>query len=76
MDQVFPHANVVAGVLVLIVGFGFHFIGQLYWIAMQQIDFKLSGSTFLGDPVNFKSLSLSKIVNVINHRSEFINCRH
>ena len=29
-DQVFPAANVVAGVLVLVVGFGFHFLGQLY----------------------------------------------
>lgn len=29
MDQIFPGANVVAGVLVLIVGFGFHFGGQL-----------------------------------------------
>ena len=25
----FPYANVVAGILVLIVGFGFHFVGQL-----------------------------------------------
>jgi hypothetical protein len=29
MDQVFPYANIVAGVCVLIVGFGFHWIGQL-----------------------------------------------
>ena len=29
MDQVFPYANVVAGVLVLVIGFGFHWIGQL-----------------------------------------------
>ncbi len=29
MEQIFPGANVVAGVLVLIVGFGFHFGGQL-----------------------------------------------
>ena len=29
MNQVFPYANVVAGVLVLIVGFVFHWIGQL-----------------------------------------------
>ncbi len=28
MDQVFPYANVVAGVLVLLVGFIFHWIGQ------------------------------------------------
>ena len=29
MDQIFPGANIVAGVLVLIVGFGLHFGGQL-----------------------------------------------
>ncbi len=29
MDQIVPGANIVAGVLVLIVGFGFHFTGQL-----------------------------------------------
>jgi hypothetical protein len=29
MEQIFPYANIVAGVLVLIVGFGFHWIGQL-----------------------------------------------
>ena len=32
MDQIFPYANVVAGVLVLLVGFGFHFCGQLFSI--------------------------------------------
>jgi hypothetical protein len=29
MDQAFPYANIVAGVLVLAVGFVFHWIGQL-----------------------------------------------
>lgn len=29
MEPLFPYANVVAGVLVLLVGFGFHFCGQL-----------------------------------------------
>lgn len=29
MTLIFPYANVVAGLLVLIVGFGFHFVGQL-----------------------------------------------
>ncbi|OQX09057.1 MAG: hypothetical protein BWK80_47375 [Desulfobacteraceae bacterium IS3] len=29
MNQIFPYANVVAGVLVLLVGFVFHWIGQL-----------------------------------------------
>jgi hypothetical protein len=29
MDQIFPYANVVAGVAILIVGFIFHWLGQL-----------------------------------------------
>lgn len=29
LNSVFPYDNVVAGVLVLVVGFGFHWIGQL-----------------------------------------------
>jgi hypothetical protein len=29
VDQIFPYANVVSGVLVLVIGFGFHWIGQL-----------------------------------------------
>lgn len=28
MDQIFPYANVVAGLLLLLIGFGFHFVGQ------------------------------------------------
>jgi hypothetical protein len=30
MDQVFPYANIVAGALVLVVGFGIHWIAQLF----------------------------------------------
>ena len=29
MDQIFPYANVVAGLLVLVIGFGIHFAAQL-----------------------------------------------
>jgi len=29
MDTLFPYANILAGLLVLVVGFLFHFIGQL-----------------------------------------------
>jgi hypothetical protein len=29
MNQLFPYSNIVAGVLVLVVGFAFHWIGQL-----------------------------------------------
>lgn len=28
MTQLFPYDNVVAGVLIVIVGFGFHWVGQ------------------------------------------------
>jgi hypothetical protein len=39
MDQVFPYAHVVAGVLVLLVGFVFHWIGQL--ISVLNWDFAM-----------------------------------
>ena len=39
--MVFPYSNVVAGILILIVGFGFHFLGQLIsvlnWDAAQRL---------------------------------------
>lgn len=37
MNQIFPNANIVAGAAVLIVGFGFHWIGQL--ISILNWDF-------------------------------------
>jgi len=40
-DQIFPQANIVAGVLVLIVGFGLHFLGQLYSLLNLQGAIKL-----------------------------------
>ncbi|MGB2958710.1 MAG: hypothetical protein WBD30_07460, partial [Bacteroidota bacterium] len=27
--EIFPHANLVAGLLIIVVGFGFHWLGQL-----------------------------------------------
>jgi hypothetical protein len=41
MDQVFPYANIVAGVLVLIVGFGFHWLGQLVCVINWEVATKL-----------------------------------
>ena len=41
MDQIFPHANIVAGVLVLAVGFVFHFLGQLYSVLNLEGAIKL-----------------------------------
>jgi hypothetical protein len=37
MNQVFPYANIVAGALILVVGFVFHWIGQL--ISILNWDF-------------------------------------
>ena len=36
-EQVFPYANIIVGVLILIVGFGLHFIAQL--ISLVNTDF-------------------------------------
>ena len=41
MDQIFPQANVVAGLLVLAVGFAFHFVGQLYSVLNLEGAIKL-----------------------------------
>ncbi len=41
MDQIFPQANLVAGLLVLVVGFGFHFAGQLYSVLNLEGAIKL-----------------------------------
>ena len=37
MDQIFPYANVVAGVLVLLIGLGLHFAGQLVSVVDWQL---------------------------------------
>ena len=37
MSQVFPYANIVAGLLVLVVGFIFHWIGQLISILNWEL---------------------------------------
>lgn len=41
MDPLFPYANVVAGVLVLVIGFGFHWLGQLVSIVNRPLAVKL-----------------------------------
>jgi hypothetical protein len=41
MDQVFPYANVVAGVLVLLVGFGIHFLAQALSVANWDLATRL-----------------------------------
>jgi hypothetical protein len=47
MNQIFPYANIIAGVLVLIVGFVFHWVGQLIclinWEFATKIGFAEKG---------------------------------
>lgn len=41
MSSLFPYANIVAGILILIIGFGFHWIGQLVSILNWELGTKL-----------------------------------
>ena len=41
MEQVFPYANIVAGILVLIIGFGLHWIGQLIAVLNRDLAVRL-----------------------------------
>ena len=50
-----------------------HLIGEFHRITMAQIDLNLARAALLGNAVNFKSLGLSKVINIIDHRAIFIN---
>jgi hypothetical protein len=41
LTGLFPYAGVIAGVLVLVVGFGFHFIGQLISLVDRDVAIRL-----------------------------------
>ena len=41
MDHIFPYDNIVVGILILIVGFGFHWIGQLISIISWEFAIKI-----------------------------------
>ena len=41
MDQIFPAANIIAGILVLIVGFLFHWVGQLISLINWELATKI-----------------------------------
>ena len=41
-SQIFPYANIIVGVLVLIVGFGLHFIGQLISLVNRDLAVKMT----------------------------------
>ena len=53
MNQIFPYANIVTGILVLIVGFVFHWIGQLITIINWEFATKV-GLQEKGMPREFK----------------------
>ncbi len=41
MSNLFPHANIVAGVLVLVIGLGMHWLGQLISVINSDLGTKL-----------------------------------
>ena len=53
MNQIFPFANLVTGILVLIVGFVFHWIGQLISVINWEFAKKI-GVVEKGMPKEFK----------------------
>jgi hypothetical protein len=53
MNQIFPYANIVIGILVLIVGFVFHWIGQLISVVSWDFATKI-GLQEKGLPGEFK----------------------
>ena len=40
-EQVFPYANILAGILIFIVGFGLHFIGQLISLVNREFAIRI-----------------------------------
>jgi hypothetical protein len=53
MNQIFPYANLVTGILVLIVGFVFHWIGQFISVINWEFAIKI-GFVEKGMPKEFK----------------------
>ena len=53
MEQIFPYANIIIGILVLIVGFIFHWVGQLISIINWEFAKKI-GLQDKGQPKEFK----------------------
>ena len=41
MSSLFPYANIIAGILILLIGFGFHWIGQLVSVLNWELGTKL-----------------------------------
>ncbi len=41
MSNLFPYANIVVGILILIIGFGFHWIGQLLSVLNWELGTKI-----------------------------------
>lgn len=53
MNQVFPYANIITGILILVVGFVFHWIGQLISILNWDFATKI-GIQEIGMPPEYK----------------------
>ncbi len=51
-----------------------YLIGECYWITMLEVDLDLPGTTFLNNGIDFESLSISEIINIIDNGAVFLNC--
>ena len=54
MEQIFPHANIIAGILAIVVGFLFHWLGQLISLINWEFATKI-GIQEKGMPEEFKA---------------------
>ena len=50
-----------------------HLVGECNRVTMLEIDFDLSGATFLDDRIDLESLCFSKIIYIIDHRAVFFD---
>jgi hypothetical protein len=48
-------------------------VSKLDRVAVAQVDFKLTGTAFLSDTVDFQSLGFGKVLDVINDRAIFVH---
>ena len=53
-----------------------HLVGQFHRVAVLEVDLKLTCAAFLGDAVDLEPLGFGKVVDVVDHRAEFVNCGH
>ena len=51
-------------------------IGEFDGAAVAEVDFELTGAAFLGDAVDLEPLGFGEIVDVVDHRAEFVDRGH